>query len=137
MSPAGPAAPPRGEADPWGADLWDAESPVRPYALVGGRTRVPEELGLSVGALIRGLVAPGPGLSREERRILDLTRHDHRSVADLSACLCLPLGVVRVVVADLAGRGSVRVGARSRGTGPVPTIPRSVLESVLDGIATL
>jgi Protein of unknown function (DUF742) len=126
-----PAAPAPDEAGPW-----DAESPVRPYALVGGRTRVPDELGLSVGALIRGLVAPGPGLSREERRILDLTRHDHRSVADLSARLRLPLGVVRVVVADLAGRGSVRVGARSRG-GAVPPIPRSVLESVLDGIATL
>ncbi|MGF1645632.1 MAG: DUF742 domain-containing protein [Kineosporiaceae bacterium] len=118
------------------ADPWDAESPVRPYALVGGRTRVPDELGLSVGALVRGLVAPGPGLSPEERRILDLTRHDHRSVADLSARLCLPLGVIRVVVADLAGRGSVRVGARSLGVA-VPPVPRSVLESVLDGIDTL
>lgn len=116
-------------------DRDDAESPVRPYALVGGRTRVPDELGLSVGALIHGLVPPGPGLSPEERRVLDLTRDDHRSVADLSARMRLPLGVVRVVVADLAGRGSVRV--RSALLVAVPPVPRRVLESVLDGIASL
>jgi ribosomal protein S25 len=81
-------------------------------------------------------VGPGPGLSREERRILDLTSRDYRSVAELSARMRLPLGVVRVVVADLVGRGSVRLRAGSRRT--VVQLPsRTVLESVLDGIATL
>ena len=120
-----------------GPPVEDAESPVRPYALVGGRTRVPDELGLSVESLVHGLVGPGPGLSREERRILDLTSGDYRSVAELSARMRLPLGVVRVVVADLAGRGSVRLHARSHRAVVVQVPSRTVLESVLDGIATL
>lgn len=129
-----PALDPLRGSPPPAREAEDAESPVRPYALVGGRTRVPAELGLSVESLVHGLVGPSPDLTPEERRILDLTSGHYQSVAELSARMRLPLGVVRVVVADLADRGSVRVHGRH----PLDTVAhRRVLESVLDGIATL
>jgi hypothetical protein len=110
---------------------------VRPYTLTRGRTR-PRRSDLALEALVRGV--PGvvtAGETAERRRILELTGSSIQSVAELSAHLSLPLGVVRILVGDLADEGLVLVHS---GT-PQPQAPAAaqlkVLESVLNGISSL
>jgi len=112
------------------------EFAVRPYTLTGGRTR-PTTLDLPFEALVEAVAEPVVSMTPERRRILELATDQYVSLAELSAHLHLPLGVVRVVVGDLADAGQVRVhGSRTTTTaGPASTI--SVLESVLHGIFSL
>lgn len=117
-------------------------SRVRPYALTGGRTRSGHVL------LVETFVATidGPGgplaLTRgdwaervmpEMGAIVELCR-GMRSVAEVSALLRIPLGVVRVLISDLADQGRIRV----YGTGNGPAGPdRALLERVLSGLRRL
>lgn len=114
---------------------------VRPYTVTGGRTAV-STTELPMEALVEGLVAPDVRLTPERRRILELTASGYLSVAELSAHLRLPLGVVRILVSDLAADHKVCV----HGTGPASSTASpgesaaatlSVLESVLNGISAL
>ncbi|HET9945347.1 MAG TPA: DUF742 domain-containing protein [Actinomycetes bacterium] len=122
-------------------DLYDEEAVeearvVRPYALTRGRTR-PGRSDLPLEALVRVVAgATDPVGTAERRRILDLTREQILSVAELSAHLSLPLGVVRVLVGDLADEGLVVVHTGSPAAAP-PAANLKVLESVLDGISAL
>ena len=122
-------------------DLYDEEAVeearvVRPYALTRGRTR-PGRSDLPLEALVRVVDgATDPVGTAERRRILDLTREQILSVAELSAHLSLPLGVVRVLVGDLADEGLVVVHTGSPTAAP-PAANLKVLESVLDGISAL
>ena len=122
-------------------DLYDEEAVegarvVRPYALTRGRTR-PGRSDLPLEALVRVVAgATDPVGTAERRRILDLTREQILSVAELSAHLSLPLGVVRVLVGDLADEGLVVVHTGSPTAAP-PAANLKVLESVLDGISAL
>jgi hypothetical protein len=122
-------------------DLYDEEAVeearvVRPYALTRGRTR-PGRSDLPLEALVRVVTgATDPVGTAERRRILDLTREQILSVAELSAHLSLPLGVVRVLVGDLADEGLVIVHTGSPTAAP-PAANLKVLESVLDGISAL
>ncbi|PWJ55666.1 Protein of unknown function [Quadrisphaera granulorum] len=120
---------------------------VRPYAVAGGR-RAPSATELPLEALVQALSTPLTGMTRECRRILELTASGWLSVAELSAHVRLPVPVARVVIGDLQRQGAVRVHApvlppadRRSGTADrrewVPTSDRRLLESVLDGISTL
>lgn len=111
---------------------------VRPYAITGGRTRAAATHDLPVEALVQGLV-PGvvPPTTPERRKILDLTRDQYLSVAELSAHTDLPLGVIRVLLGDLADEKLVRIHGLSSSTSPAPATSLSVLESVLNGISSL
>jgi hypothetical protein len=121
----------------------DRKTPrVRPYALTGGRTRSGHVL------LVETFVATidGPGgqpapagggwaerVMPEMRAIVELCR-GMRSVAEVSALLRIPLGVVRVLISDLADQGRIRV----YGTGHGPDGPdRALLERVLSGLRRL
>lgn len=109
---------------------------VRPYALTGGRTRA-VRTDLPLEALVRGVPgAEDPVSTSERRRILGLTHKSILSVAELSAHLSLPIGVVRVLVGDLAEEGLVVVhnGSPKAST---PATNLKVLESVLNGISSL
>jgi len=109
---------------------------VRPYALTRGRTRS-GRADLRLEALVRGVAgASDPAGTSERRRILELTGAQILSVAELSAHLSLPLGVVRVLVGDLADEGLVVVHSGSPTTA-TPATNLKVLESVLNGISTL
>jgi hypothetical protein len=69
----------------------------------------------------------------ELRAIVELCRK-MRSVAEISALLRMPLGVVRVLISDLADQGRIRV----YGTGHGPGSPdRALLERVLSGLRRL
>jgi hypothetical protein len=120
-----------------GADETEVEETyaVRPYAVTGGRTR-PSSATLPIEALVQSLRAPVTGMTNETAKILDLTAVEFLSIAELSAHLKLPVGVVRVIVSDLADEGKVRIhGAANDQSGLATSL--SVLESVLNGISSL
>jgi hypothetical protein len=115
---------------------------VRPYSLTGGRTRfghvllvetfvaaleAPQERPELVNGDLRTKVMP------EMRAIVELCRR-MRTVAEIAALLRMPLGVVRVLLSDLADQGKIRV----YGTGQQSGQPdRALLERVLSGLRRL
>jgi hypothetical protein len=109
---------------------------VRPYALTGGRTRPDVDLPIEtiVRATPRGL-SSASRLPSECRRITTMCASP-LSIAELSAHLRLPLGVVRVLVGDLVGEGLLNshVSDAAR-KGERPDV--SLLERVLDGLQAL
>ena len=116
---------------------------VRPYVMTGGRTS-PAIGAFDLISIVMAACQPqghDGGLEPEAAQIL---RHCQRptSVAELSAHTRLPLGVVRVLVTDLAEENYLRI--HTGGTAQDATthdesggLSLSVLESVLDGIAAL
>ncbi len=108
---------------------------VRPYALVGGRTRTAgRSIDLIATVTAARRVLPDPAdLEPEHLTVLRLC-HVPTSVADLGSDLKLPVGVVRVILADLLDRGLVVVHR------PVPPsqLPDSqLLRRVADGLRRL
>src|SRR5690348_10256655 len=78
----------------------DGDMLVRPFIVTGGRTRpVDERLRMEtlVSAAPAALSAP---LGFERRRIVELCQQP-RSVAEVAAGLGVPVGVARVLIADL------------------------------------
>jgi hypothetical protein len=76
---------------------------VRPYAVTGGRVSA-ASADLPMEALVESATTPESlrGLTPEKKKILQLATGEYQSVAELSAHTRLPLGVVRVLVTDLA-----------------------------------
>jgi uncharacterized protein YbjT (DUF2867 family) len=111
---------------------------VRPYTMTRGRTR-PGRRDLPLEALVRAVSLPGDRATEapERRRILELTADTVLSVAELSAHLSLPLGVVRVLVGDLADDGLIVVHTGTPQSQQTPAANLKVLESVLNGISSL
>jgi len=82
---------------------------VRPFMLTGGRTR-PVHDGLRIETQLHAAPAAlSAPLRFESRRIVEMCQVSV-SIADLSSALGAPLGVVRVIVADLVTEGYVLVG---------------------------
>ena len=119
-------------------ELLDDARAVRPYTVTRGR--VASRRDLPMEALVRAIGSPSAepvsGETPERRRILELTSQRILSVAEIGAHLRLPLGVVRVLVGDLADSGQVVVHTGS--SEPQSTAAQlKVLGSVLDGISAL
>jgi hypothetical protein len=123
-----PGEPGRQQTGPWQTDPWttearqvfqtpadttvpvpvdDPDEPeeagpiVRPFIVTGGRTRPTDErlrVETLVTALPSALSAP---LSFERRRIVELCQRP-LSIAEIANNLGAPIGVVRVIIADLA-----------------------------------
>ena len=108
---------------------------VRPYAVTKGRT-------LPSGGVVFGLIdvviatnvrppqhfRPGP----EHWQILSLCRRP-TPVVDLTSEIDLPLGVVRVLLGDLASEGMLRVLSTQK----QPVTDQRLLRMVLDGLESL
>jgi hypothetical protein len=109
---------------------------VRPYALTRGRTRHTGEAFDLVATVvaIQGRVADPGDLSPEHIAVLHLARRP-TTVVDIASDVDLPLGVVRILLADLRELGLVSIQA------PVPIKPRQVdtntLREVLHGLRGL
>ncbi|GLZ49021.1 hypothetical protein Acsp06_52060 [Actinomycetospora sp. NBRC 106375] len=103
---------------------------VRPYAITGGRTRTRVALALETLVHTDG-AAELRTLSGERRTICELCLRPI-SVAEVSARAALPLGVVRVLLDDMAGAGLVVLHGA---TADRPD--RALLERVLDGLQRL
>ncbi|MET9322535.1 DUF742 domain-containing protein [Streptomyces sp. NPDC003038] len=118
-----------------GADRRPAR--VRPYSLTGGRTRFTQVLLVEtfVAALDGGPRPEGqkPDRMPEMPAIVEVCRR-MRTIAEIAALLKLPLGVVRVLVSDLADQGRIRVYGTGHGTGRPE---RALLERVLSGLRRL
>ncbi|WP_430783373.1 DUF742 domain-containing protein [Actinoplanes sp. G11-F43] len=86
----------------------DEDPVIRPFMLTGGRTQ-PLQDGLRIETLLHAAPAAlSAPLRFESRRIVELAQSP-MSVADLSVALRAPLGVVRVIVADLITQGFLSV----------------------------
>jgi hypothetical protein len=118
--------------DPHGSGRRRKGPVVRPYAITGGRAR-PRNQDLEVEALISSSARAETTryLSYEKRTIIRLCQ-DVQSLAEISARLEMPLGVARVMVADLADEGLVKVHRPSELIGSHPDL--SLLERVLYGL---
>lgn len=108
---------------------------IRPYALVGGRTQ-PSGASFDLIALVqarRGIDPDPASMEPEHLLVLRLCRFP-TSVADLSAEISLPVGVVRVILADLRDRGLIDIHK------PIPParLPTAqILRRVADGLRQL
>ncbi|MCK9901949.1 DUF742 domain-containing protein [Frankia sp. Cpl3] len=106
---------------------------IRPYALTGGRTRARHHL------LMETMVSVpryDPTLSETlmpESRALYERARSQLSIAELSAMLAIPLGVVRVLISDLAAQGAVLLHP----TAHTYHHDRTVLERILSGLREL
>jgi uncharacterized protein DUF742 len=105
---------------------------VRPYVITSGRD-LPSGSAFTMTTLV---TATEQGLSSrvltpESRHILELCSGGYLSVVEVAGHTRLPLGVVRILLAELAESGAVIVRA------PVPTAQRAdekLLQDVLSGL---
>jgi hypothetical protein len=115
----------------------DAGPVVRPYALTGGRTEPAGGDVLDLVALVVAAVGDQvddlAALTPEHRQILGLCRGPV-TVADLASATTLPVGVVRVLLADLIGQGRIAVQP-NQGTDEQPSA--ELLKEVLHGLRAL
>ncbi|WP_062517704.1 DUF742 domain-containing protein [Demequina gelatinilytica] len=116
---------------------------VRPYAVTGGRVSAASK-DLPMEALVEATtdVDSLSGVTPEKKKILQLATGQYQSVAELSAHTRLPLGVVRVLVTDLAEVNYLKIHAGGTADDASThdesgALSLSLLESVLDGIAAL
>jgi hypothetical protein len=114
---------------------------VRPYAVTGGRTR--PRMDIAIEALVettqRGRtsnVRDGIAHGREQQHIASLCDGRLQSLAEISARMRLPLGVARVLVADMAADGLVAVYEPTSIDGN-DAVGTELLERVLSGLRKL
>lgn len=97
-----PPGDPDGEADA------EPEPIVRPFIVTGGRTR-PTDDRLRVETLVTALPsALSAPLSFERRHIVEICQRP-LSIAEIANSLATPIGVVRVIIADLVAERYVTV----------------------------
>jgi hypothetical protein len=116
-------------------DADDGPALVRPYAMVGGRTRARRTEVLPVEAIVVTIEHRGARPTLERAAILDLCATPH-SIAEVSAHLRIPVGVVRVLVSDLAEDRRVQVNL-PLAPSEDGTTERALLERVLAGLEAL
>lgn len=122
-----------------GSEEWsepaDSASVVRPYTWTKGRTS--PVVDLAVETLV-STSEHGPEMaalsSEEHRAVAELCRAP-RSVAEVAALLSLPLGVARVLLADMADIGLVVVHRHANRSGDTPDM--TLMERVLSGLRRL
>jgi Protein of unknown function (DUF742) len=114
---------------------------VRPYAVTRGRTH--PKLDIAIEALIettvRGRTAgarPGNGQGQEQQYIASLCDGRLQSLAEIAARLHLPLGVARVLIADMAADGLVAV-YEPTSLDENEAVGTELLERVLSGLRRL
>jgi hypothetical protein len=102
---------------------------VRPYVLTRGRTRADLDLSLETLVSTRPTVVPYQ-LPHDEAAVLELCRAQSRSVAEVAALHRIPIGVAKVLIADLATAGLLAVHRSFAATGP----DLAIMERVLGGL---
>lgn len=112
----------------------DDEPLFRPYAVTGGRSE--PRFHMALEALVSSSFIMEEDLALltpEQDAIIRLCR-SYRSVAEISALLRVPLGVARVLVADMVDEGFVRIHQPHLNEGQ-PDL--NMLERVLSGLRRL
>ncbi len=112
----------------------DAGPVVRPYALTQGRTRhAGESFDLVATVTATRTIADPGSLAPEHIRVLRLARTP-TTVADIASDVDLPLGVVRIILADLRELGLVAIRTP---TVVAERIDQHTLREVLHGLRGL
>lgn len=116
---------------------------VRPYAVTRGRTR--PRLDIAIEALVETTVRgrnndlrSGTAHVREHQYIASLCDGRLQSLAEIAARMQLPLGVARVIIADMAAEGLVAVYEPTSFDGDSnDSVGTELLERVLSGLRRL
>src|SRR5438094_705256 len=115
---------------------------VRPYAVTRGRTRPKLEIAIEalVETTVRGRTAGnrpgGHGQGQEQQYIATLCDGRLQSLAEIAARIQLPLGVARVIIADMAADGLVAV-YEPTSLDDNDAVGTELLERVLSGLRRL
>lgn len=112
---------------------------VRPYAVTRGRTRPKLEIALEalVETTVRGRSGGASRVGQEHQHIADLCDGQLQSLAEIAARMQLPLGVARVLIADMAADGLVAVYEPASLDDPNEAVGTELLERVLSGLRRL
>jgi hypothetical protein len=127
---------PGSEAEPIAQDPVPAQRTlVRPYVLTRGRTQSRRHLAIEALVSTRaGAHWNGARLTGEFRSVRSLC-HRPRSVAEVAATLSVPLGVVRVLLDDMAEQGLVTIHDSRVSADGRPAM--ALMERVLHGLRRL
>ncbi len=106
---------------------------MRSFTLTSGRTKPRVELPFEATLRCLGTAGFSP-TETHLARILEVC--DRRSVAEVSALVAMPIGVVRVLLADLVELGQVRVQTTIQ-EGSSLDERRDLIERTLRGLRTL
>ncbi|MTD57644.1 DUF742 domain-containing protein [Amycolatopsis pithecellobii] len=105
---------------------------VRPYVLTRGRTQATHELALETLVNVRADARwTGVALNSEYQPVRALCAHPV-SVAEIAAKLSVPLGVVRVLLSDMAELGLLHIHGTARTAEGRP--PMALMRRVLAGL---
>jgi len=107
---------------------------ARPYTLTGGRTQPRIELPIEV--TVETLNAEFDWAPGDVRSAIVQLCYDRPSIAEISSYAALPIGVTRVLVADLVESGHLRVHATLTDHSTVAD-RRRLIERTLDGLRAL
>ena len=109
---------------------------VRPYAVTRGRTEPTRDIAIEAVMLTsqRG-IGESPYSGRDRHRIAQLCGESPQSLAEIAAYMRLPLGVARVLVADMVADGLLELHQPVDADDTDERI--NVLERVLIGLRTL
>jgi hypothetical protein len=114
---------------------------VRPYAVTRGRTRPRIDIAIEalVETTVRGRAANSAkgGQGREHQYIAALCDGRLQSLAEIAARMQLPLGVTRVLIADMAADGLVAVHEPTVLDDSDDAVGTELLERVLSGLRRL
>ena len=117
----------------------DSGPVVRPYAVTGGRTEPADGEVLDLIAVVVATSKAGGSGSEasrrtpEHRKIVELAQQP-TTLADIASGTRLPVGVVRVLLADLIMLGAIKV-VRQRPAGEMPS--DNLLREILNGLRSL
>lgn len=112
-----------------------AANRARPYTLTAGRTRPRIELGIeaTVEAVMSSETSWGVA---DVRTVIIEMCGDRQSIAEISSYADMPIGVIRVLVADLIESGHLRVNATLADHATVAE-QRRLIERTLDGLRAI
>jgi hypothetical protein len=106
---------------------------IRPYTLTGGRTRPRHELLVEALVSVPRYDPALPDSLMPESRALYERARTRVSIAELSVAISAPLGVVRVLLSDLAAQGAIYIHP----TAHTYHHDREMLGRILDGLERL
>ncbi len=132
-----PSPTPRvGAAAPDDEDLGEQNAAsVRAYTWTGGRTRSDHQLEIETLVTTSERADAMMSTLRTEHQSVARLCYHTKSVAEVGALLELPLGVVRVLLGDMASLGLITVHRNATNNGDEPDL--EILERVLRGLTNL
>jgi hypothetical protein len=105
---------------------------IRPYAMTGGRTLADSDISLEAQIQATARASQHLGAYRwEAAKVVDLVQSP-MALIEIAARLQIPIGVARVLVADLVSDGAVMLHTPEKTQSFA-----SLLERVLDGVRNL